>query len=418
MINPIRKLIHSKTAADTSYLLSGTVVSNVFGFAVIAILTRSLEPIGFGVFITALTFAQMVADFSELGVNPGSLNYLGRAKASEKNLTLKASLFLRLATSGFAAIFVFCFAKQFALIVFNNLEIVPFIQISAIGALFLSLIAWSQNIFQIESRFLISAVVNSSTNIFRFLAVCFLIYSATLNPISGYSFFQLILILSVAIFFLTHNLGFLKSKFDKQTAKKIFKFGIPIGLSFSLASVYTRLDQIMVFNFLGSSEAGFYGLAARLILILVFVISAFGSALAPRFVQISEKEFASYFKKSLFGSAGLVGVTLISILISPFFIPLIFGDKFIPSIEVFQILALGIIFFIFSIPLNLFLIYRHQKNIFVFIIGGFSLFLTWALLSILIPTYGINGAALTVSLVNLFQFLAYCVYIYTLKKLR
>ncbi len=407
--------LQSETARDTMYLLSGTVISNVFGFALMAFITRSLNPIGFGLFVTALAFAQMLADFSELGINPSSLNFVAKSSGKEKLLLIKNSFLLKVFVTGIVSLFVYLLSGPIANIVFKNGDMIPFVQLSAIGGFLLALVAWSQSIFQSEKRFLLSSVLNTSTNVFRFAAVGILLLSGLSSPVGAYGVFQIILGLSVAIFFIAHDLKFLKQDVKISRIKQIFFFGLPIGASFSLGSIYTRLDQILVFNYLGSGEAGIYGLASRLFLVLVFIISAFSSAIAPRFAHMSIAEFKNYFIKSIYACVGLVGLIILSIIISPFFVPLIFGDAFKQSVIPFQILALGTIFFIFSIPLNLVLIFRQQKNTFIFVIGVIAFALTWYLLNNLIPKFGINGAALAMALVNLFQLVSFAIYTLYLK---
>jgi O-antigen/teichoic acid export membrane protein len=412
----VQKIFKSETDRDTSYLLGGTVISNVFGLIVITILARQLSPVGFGLFVTALTFAQLLADFSELGVNSGSMNFVAKASDEEKKRLIKNSLFLKIGLTGLIGIIVLILAYPISLLAFRNLAMLPFVQISAIACLLLAMISWTQTILQTESRFFISAIINASTNTFRFIAIGMLLLIGILNPVWSYFLFQIVLIFSIGIFFFKHDLGFLKFRLEKEKLKEIMTFGLPIGLSFSLGAIYTRLDQILVFNYLGSADAGVYGLASRLILVLIFIVTSFSSAIAPRYAHMSTKDFSLYFKKSIYASMGLVTMTLVCIGLAPIFIPLIFGAIYQPSAVTFQILALGTIFFIFSIPLNLFLIFRHQKNVFIFIVGVILLVLSWVLLNLLIPIYGIYGSALAVTLVNFVQLLAYIIYVFYLTR--
>jgi O-antigen/teichoic acid export membrane protein len=116
-------------------------------------LARQLSPVGFGLFVTALTFAQLLADFSELGVNSGSMNFVAKASDEEKKRLIKNSLFLKIGLTGLIGIIVLILAYPISLLAFRNLAMLPFVQISAIACLLLAMISWTQTILQTESRF-------------------------------------------------------------------------------------------------------------------------------------------------------------------------------------------------------------------------------------------------------------------------
>ena len=78
---------------------------------------------------------------------------------------------------------------------------------------------------------------------------------------------NLSLITVVIVVLVNLKIGF-NYKFKYIEYHEIIKFGLPIGLSFAIAALYTRLDQLLVFRYLGEEAAGIYGLAARLMLIL------------------------------------------------------------------------------------------------------------------------------------------------------
>lgn len=399
MIKYIGTSLRTSTARDSFILLSGTVLSTVTGFLGTILLTRNLSPDHFGLFITAVTFSQLVSDLFESGINSALLNLLPRADEEKRKFILKAAFLLRIAISFPVAIIIFLAAPFISELVFNSSKMMPFIQISSIGILLLMFTSWFQAVFQSYHRFFPAMVVNSSINILRLLVIGLLIVSGVFNVINGYWAIQLVVLLSLAYAFLVSNLNFLKVPVVLEDTKKLLFLGLPVGLGFACAAVYTKLDQIFIFNMVGEKEAGIYGLAFRVAAAFIFATAAFGSAIVPRFSSLHKDSFYTYFKKTLIASLGLSLGIMAVVPLAPYVMPVIFGEKFSSSIIPFQILTVGAAIFTVSSVFTSAIVYHFKKPTFSLITSTLSLGFIWLLLSWLVPIYQSIGAALAVSIV-------------------
>lgn len=415
MVKKFHSIVKSATLRDSSILFCGSVIATVSGFFITLILTRSLDPASFGLFITAMAFAQLVADIFEAGLSPALISHIPLASDLDRRKIIKASFILRISISLFVGLFVFLFSSQIGQIIFKSETIDPLIKISAMGIFFIGLINWGQFVFQSHRKFLLSTASTSSVNLARLVAILIVLVIG-FKTLSGlYFVFQFVLIVPLVFMSYKINLNFLKEKFEYIKLKEIIKFGLPVGMGFAVAAVYTRLDQIMVFNMLGEDQAGYYGLAFRMAASVLMVAYAFNSVIAPRFSAIESKDFMKYFVKTILASVGLSFATLIGILISPFLFPLLFGDDFSKSIQPFQILMIGSIFFTLSAPFYSAILYRFKKPHYSLITSLISLGAVFLLLSLLIPVLGSNGAAIAVSLVYLIQLIVAVAYFILLK---
>ena len=196
--------------------------------------------------------------------------------------------------------------------------------------------------------------------------------------------------------------------------KELVAFGLPIGLSFSIGAIYTRIDQILVFNMLGSAEAGVYGLGYRLASVFVLGISSFGAVISPRFASIPDDHYWDYFKKTFLAICGMVAGAILAILVSPYLVPIIFGTVYIASVPIFQILTIGIIFFMLQVPFNTVIIFRFKKSNFLVPIALLSLGIMYFLLIYLIPLYKTAGAAWAFVVLNFTQLIFYVGYFWYL----
>ncbi len=416
MVRKVHSIVKSATFKDSSILFVGSAIATVSGFFITLILTRSLDPASFGLFITAMAFSQLVSDIFDAGLSPALISHIPIASDLDRKKIIKASFILRISISLIVGLFVFLFSSQIGQIIFKSEVIDPLIKISAIGIIFTGLINWGQSVFQSHRKFLLSTTSSSLVNIVRLIAM--LLFAAIgFKILSGlYFVFQFVLIIPLVFILYKINLNFLKEKFETSKVKEIVKFGLPVGIGFAVAAVYTKLDQIMVFNMLGEDQAGYYGLAIRMAASVLLVAYAFNSVIAPRFASINSEDFMTYFVKTILVSVGLSFATLVGILISPFLFPLLFGQDFSKSIQPFQILMIGAIFFTMSAPFYSAILYRFKKPHYSLITSIISLGAIFLLLNLLIPIMGSNVAAVSVTLVYLIQLVIASIYFIFLHK--
>lgn len=406
----IKKILQTATVKDSVLLLGGAIISSFLGIVLIFILTRSFSPAVFGLLITALTFSAMIVEFFDLGLASATINFIPLVGKEKRAEFIKITFLSRCAVAVIVGMAVYFFASEIAILVFKNSQMGSYIRISSPGIFFLLIIFWGQSVFQSQRHFLSSIVVSNSINMLRIIGVLALISLGILHADNVYFVLQIVLIFTIIFILKKIGLRFLKARILFKDIKMIWKFGLPVGWGIFLTSIYTKLDQIMVFNIAGSVEAGSYGLAFRVASLFIFAASALTTAISPRFVSLESKDFKAYFKKTVMAVLGLSCVVGMLILLMPFFLPLVFGKSFTDAIFPFQILSIGMIFYILATPFNSALLYKFKKNKFIFFVSAFSLILMWLLLNFFIPLYGSTGAALAVTIVYVVQFILYSGY--------
>jgi O-antigen/teichoic acid export membrane protein len=214
----------------------------------------------------------------------------------------------------------------------------------------------------------------------------------------------------VIYLFWKYGLGFLKQNISFKYFKDVLKFGLPVGVGFAIAAIYTRIDQILLFNILGKEEAGIYGFAYRIATVILFASFAFNSALNPRFASLSPDKFIAYFKKASLATGALALSCLVAIPLAPFVIPPLFGQNYAQAVLPFQILVLGSAFFVLYSPFNSAILYRYKKPYFSLIVSVISLVSLYLLLMYLIPVYKSVGTAMAISLIYFCQLIISVLY--------
>jgi O-antigen/teichoic acid export membrane protein len=207
---------------------------------------------------------------------------------------------------------------------------------------------------------------------------------------------SLIISAAFAAFFIKEGGSILLWKFDRQLAKNMLIDSWPLIFSGISIALYMRIDQMMINQYLGLESLGQYSVALRISEAWYFIPQLLGVVLSPALFRAKEKDEKLYYEKiqSLFTLMVWLSivVAIITSSLATSIIPIIFGPDFQQAGKVLQIhiwsgifLSLGIASGRWFLAENhtLGALYKSLLGLFVNIIGNL----------ILIPMYGINGAA-------------------------
>ena len=204
-------------------------------------------------------------------------------------------------------------------------------------------------------------------------------------------------LLNLAVVLKKIHFRFTFSLLNWQQSKKLFTYaGIAFFCNFFQFLAY-RMDYWFIDFFWNKEELGLYALAAKLNQVLWMVPITIAAVIVP-FAVTSSKEVLVKVKiilRLLFNGYILLGILLV--IVSPFFIPFIFGNEFSATVIPFLILLPGVIIFSITTLLAAYFagINRQDINLkisffcFLIIMAG-----DW----ILVPHFGMKGAAIASSI--------------------
>lgn len=181
------------------------------------------------------------------------------------------------------------------------------------------------------------------------------------------------------------------------SSRELFKLTVPMLFSNSLFLLMNWTDTLMLSAFLPESKVGIYVTALKIAALNSVVLVAVNSIAMPKFAELFEKRGSGAFRKFVKQSTLLMFITSLPVLIIIFLFPEwllgIFGKEFIAGKQVLLMLAFGQFFSTISgSVINILNMSNHQiqaRNIL-----GFSTLVNIILNLILIPLYGIFGAAI------------------------
>tara|TARA_X000000368_G_scaffold227655_1_gene179738 strand:- start:2702 stop:3958 length:1257 start_codon:yes stop_codon:yes gene_type:complete len=328
-------------------------------------------------------------------------------KSTTKNF-LQSSLLFELMLGSFSVFFVFGIFYLYYGFIPDYLFLYFFTRI------FLNFLEVFKGVFTHEGNMKIYSYVESSSNIVRFILIVSFI---SVNPsISSYfyalSFYQIFVTVLVLFLLFTNNKNRdLKMKFKDYLNLSKNNF-YKIRTDQAVGLIPTHLDVVIIGYFSNYYSAGVYRIAKKLVEPVNSLIVAFSPWMLNKIDRKNNYSFRDLTFKILIPSSAAIGLSYI------FFgnqlIELIAGTEFSDSYTPMLILLIGYIAYYLTFWTRHYLllsglILQHTKgrivNLFVFMITS----------PLLIPSYGFNGIALSVSISIIFQKI-YEIYVYSQNK--
>ncbi len=396
-------LLRSRTAQDTLVLFGGNIGSAFWGFVFTIIVARGLSVSDFGIFSAALNLVIILSSLSDVGISTGSVNFIAEnlAKGDTKKADeyLKASFITRLIIVFALSLLVVLFAPYISIHLLATAD--PKVAIwSALLPIFLFPDMFFQYILQAKREFLKSTIYDNAFYLARLVfAVAFYITGA-LTMTKSFLAFGAGFLITVILTFVYVKTEFMKSKPTKVEYSSLFKFSGWIAVNRIVSSVSGRLDITMLAAMVGATATGLYSIPSRLASFIIVLSGSFSSVLATRLAGFNNlKNEREYLIKSTLALLPITAGILVWIYFAKPFV-LIFGDKYLASVPVFQALAASNIPFLFTVPPVTAIIYAMKKTVYIGTLSFFQLAAIFALNYYFIPKYGPFGPTITFAITN------------------
>jgi O-antigen/teichoic acid export membrane protein len=388
-------------------LVSGELLCRVIGAVVLLILPRYLGPANYGVYSLALSYLMLASIFAGYGLDGLFIKDVVRDKAlSQKYFCTSLVIKESLSFLGVIILFIIIYAFNYPtktvwaiLIVSSAIFIRPFITTYSA-------------VFRAYEKMEYNAGVETSSSLTRLLG--FLVVISLGGGVLWIASIIVIdhLILALVGLFLI-NKKFFKINFetDRAFVKDIFKKSTPFFLVGFTAIIQSKVDLIMISKLATTVEVGLYSAANELISVLYMIPNLVATALFPVFSRLYHESSKSLV---LAGNHAVKYIAIIGFPISAgiYFasypiIKVIYGNDFMRSVEILQILGAGVCILFVANIIAYVLTASEQIN-HVTHANIISIVLNVALNFCLIPSWGAAGAALASLICAMFRL----IYIY------
>jgi len=396
-------LLFGRTAKNSFITVGANVFYGILVMVFFALASRSLGPEKFGLVSIPLAIYAISFDILSLGTNQSLIRfasvYFGKNQDKVAFQFAKTIFNLRLLQSLFLIISAVFVGKFIAINIYGMSSLLAPLVISIAAASGILFSDFFIIFLQAYEKFARSAATLLSTAFFKLILIIPLILSQTTTVLSITTIFVITPIFAALVGFALTPKEFLKAKTSKKVTSELFHFSKWMALWGVTASLAGRIDILFLGKFASAYETGIYSAASRLVLGFIIIGSSFAAVLVPKLSRVvdSKTELIRQFKLIWKVVVLLVIGIIFSALISPWIIPLIFGNSFVQSVLVFQSLSVAAIFFMLSIPSNTTLLaLGHSK--FIGSLSLIQLIIVTALSITLIPQLGAQGAAIALIL--------------------
>jgi O-antigen/teichoic acid export membrane protein len=397
-------LVFSSTARDTYFLFVGNVFSAFWGFLFTVFAARAMTLADFGIFSAALNFVNIISSLSDVGISSGSVNFvsehIAKGDHAKANEYIKASFIVRLSIVLIISALVVIFAPIISVKLLATRD--PKIAIwAAVIPIFLFPDMFFPPILQAKKKFLQSTIIDNVFYIGRLVFAFGLYIYGALNISMAFAAFGVGFLAEAALTVYYLKIDYFFAKPTRDEYSKLLKFSGWIGVNRVISSISGKLDIQMLAAMVGAVATGIYSIPSRLASFIIVLAGSFSAVLATRMAGFGNKDREkSYILKSTLALLPIAAGVLVVVAFARPFILILFGQKYVTAIPIFQALALAQIPFLFTVPSVTAIIYSMKKTIFIGTFSFFQLAAMFLLNFFLIPKYGPFGPTITYGIVN------------------
>jgi len=402
-----RNILRTFSTQVPSLIIS--IISGIF-------LTRLLGAEGKGVYAIFYANIEIMVMLFVMGCDLGIVYYGSNKKISTKKLQGIASyiIIISFPVTGMLLYFTnssFIFPENYDNLFFK-LFLFGMFALGLINTLIGAFLKAAKSFKYINRIGLINSVFNLST-----YSLLYYLHSNNIIEID----IQFIFTTSISILFINTLMWLFSYKKSKLTFHPIFKLSyqkdiqpfskyiFPAFISLIINFLNYRFDIWLVAHYKGNSQLGLYVLAVNFAQFILLYSRIIGGVMMPYLSEDDEVQRRKYF--TTYSRINFISVLLMgSVLwvLGGWLLTTLYGVEFTNSTTPFKILLIGMVFTAMSQLFSIMLFSKGKSNI-ALIANSIGLVFTVALDIILIPNYGINGAAAatSISYFALFSFLLY-----------
>lgn len=402
-----------KVLKNASWIIVCQIVQTILSFIVGMISARYLGPANYGILNYASSIIVFVTPIMQLGLRGTLVNEIVSYPESE-NKTLGTALAMCLISAVFCILGIIGFA-----LVFDSGDKITQ-AICSIYSICLIFQALEMSRFWFQAKLLskytsiISLIAYSIVSSYKiYLLICqkSVYWFALSYAIDSF-------VISVAMLFFYKKITGKKLVFSFSRCREMLSKSKYYIVSGMMVTVFSISDKIMLKNMLGAEATGFYSAAITCAGVTGFVYVAIIDSIRPVILSAKKEENNEYGNiiSGLFSLIFYVSIMqcVVTTVFAEPIIKVLYGQKYSPAINVLRIINWQITYSYFGTIRNIWLLAEEkQKYLWIINLGGATINIILNL--ILIPIFGILGAAVTAFVT---QFSINFIFCFIVKELR
>lgn len=392
------------------WALFATLSSSLSHFILRILLGNNLGAEGLGIYTLAFTFFLFGLSFSGFGTGAALTKNIAENIANKEIIKdyIVSGFILSLITGSLMCLILFILSPYIANNIFDVNELEIYLKLVAICFPFIAIqkcvLAILNGLRKIKSFAIINIFQNISVVLLSILFV-FVYNEQVFGAIIGLIIPTIII--SVISVFLIKDLLRDITKINYSVFKQVVSFGYFVMIAGSISFINTQVDSLLIGYYLNAFELGIYSIALLFAQITILIPSSMQVITTPSISNMFGNQdynlIKYYIKRNVKITIFLCIILFISISIGGYFIiDLLFDDTFQDAFVPMIILCIGFVVYAPWVSVGSLLSCINKVNI-IYKINLFFMIINILLNVLLIPYYGIVGAAISTSIVHIFS---------------
>lgn len=371
-------------------VLNSNVFSIVCGVLVVILLTRILGVDGFGLYYALLVIPIIAVSLTHLGVRGASIYMIGQKKYSDDAI-VSSVIFILFFTSLFGillsigAYFIFYEPEYTILLIGLVLLIIPF----RLGIVYIGGIFFGKDEIKEANR------LEWSINLINLILAIILVWVLEMGLLGAIISLSVAnIIVGIWAFLIIRQKFNISLKLIPEIVRKLLRLGIMYAFTFFILQLNYRLDILLLEKLSSIQQVGIYSLGVHFVEQLWQIPYAISIVLFSRTANLNDQNLITQSTISL-ARISFVLIFLLSVVvifIAPAIVPALFGNDFIPSIEIINLMLPGVIILVVFRVLSGQLAGMGKPYLAIYVFAP-ALVINILLNFLWIPDYGSKGAA-------------------------
>lgn len=320
-------------AKDATIYALPMFLARAIGLILLPIYTRQLGPMDFGFveFVAAASAILLLVLPLEINQAVARLLPESEVQSRQKKILSSALLFTAFAFSIFGGL-IYLFRFQLLGIVNLPSQYAQYAALVCTHFLVLAIV----NLLQVQFRFTSQAKSSVAINMaVVFTNLCLVLYFSAIDRLGIEQYFLSQIVagltgVSIGLLLLTRKYGSLYGAIDFPILRELFKFSLPIVLSSVGVVLSSTVDRLLVGGYVGLTELGYYGVAARFAAIVGLGFYVISTAMTPIVYREHAKDETKLLIVRIFKATSYSSLILLlaTVVFSEQIVVLVAGEKF------------------------------------------------------------------------------------------
>jgi len=372
----------------------GGLVQRILAVLLLPVYTRYLSPSDYGIVETLIALTTVLVITLRLGITNAFFRfYFDRPDPGHRRLVLRTSFWFTMGMATLGLVVGAAFSREISTVLFGSAD-----EAEVVAAAFVGL--WAQmnyeqltSLFRVEERsvaYVTASLTNIALTIGATLMLVVALDAGPLGVVVG-NFTGTLLVYAALVGYRREQLGL---QFDRGLFREMNRFGMPLVPSALLLWVTNFSDRFFLVKLADTQEVGLYSVGVRIASAMALLLTAFRTAWPAFAYSIEDDREAK--RTYAFVLTYLVFVTTWVAtglaLLSPWLVDWIAAPAFAESSRVVGPLAFAVVIFAGYVVMVIG-VGRARRTQFNWVVTGAAAIVNVALNLILIPRYGMMGAA-------------------------